>query len=54
MLGREVTTLIDREMSAGVHSLNWNADNNLGQKVTSGVYIIGFPRVISGQPGKWS
>ena len=39
MLGREVKTLIDREISAGVHSFNWNAENNSGQKVTSGVYI---------------
>jgi FlgD Ig-like domain/Fibronectin type III domain len=39
MLGREVKTLMNSEMSAGVHSVNWNADNNSGQKVTSGVYI---------------
>jgi formylmethanofuran dehydrogenase subunit C len=39
MLGRELKTLIDREMSGGVHSLDWNADNNLGQEVTSGIYV---------------
>ena len=38
--GREVATLIDGEMSAGIHNVTWNARN-----VASGVYIY---RLMSG------
>ncbi len=39
MLGREVKTLINQEMVSGNHSIDWNADNNLGIKVATGMYI---------------
>ncbi|PKL83166.1 MAG: hypothetical protein CVV24_06365 [Ignavibacteriae bacterium HGW-Ignavibacteriae-3] len=39
ILGREVKTLIDQQMTAGSHSVEWNADNNLGGKVSTGMYI---------------
>ncbi|MCL4550040.1 MAG: right-handed parallel beta-helix repeat-containing protein [Bacteroidetes bacterium] len=39
MLGREVKTLISQEMNAGTHTINWNADNNLGSKISSGMYV---------------
>ena len=39
MLGREIKTIINEEMNAGNHSTIWNGDNNLGNKVSSGVYI---------------
>lgn len=39
MLGREVKTLINQEMVSGNHSIDWNADNNLGIKVSTGMYI---------------
>jgi flagellar hook assembly protein FlgD len=34
ILGREVASLVDKNLSAGLHSINWNAS-----KLTSGVYI---------------
>jgi Putative redox-active protein (C_GCAxxG_C_C)/Secretion system C-terminal sorting domain len=38
--GRLVNSLIDSEhMSAGSYESNWNAKNNLGDKVSSGIYI---------------
>jgi hypothetical protein len=40
VLGQEVTTLIDREMDAGSHSVQWDASN-----VSSGVY---FYRISAG------
>jgi hypothetical protein len=39
MLGREVRTLINKVMNAGVHSVDWNADYENGNKVTSGIYM---------------
>ena len=39
--GREVATLIDKNMDAGYHSVVWNAD-----KHTSGIYFV---KMISGE-----
>jgi hypothetical protein len=39
MLGREVKTLINSEQSTGNYNVQWNGDNNLGSKVSSGTYI---------------
>jgi hypothetical protein len=39
MLGREVKTLANNDMPAGVHSLEWKGDNNSGGLVASGTYI---------------
>jgi hypothetical protein len=39
MLGREVKALVNNEMSAGNHSVNWNGDDNNGIKAASGTYI---------------
>jgi len=39
LLGREVKTLLSTELSAGSYSINWNGDNEAGQKVASGNYI---------------
>ena len=39
MLGREVKALVNNEMLAGNHSINWNGDDNNGIKVASGTYI---------------
>ena len=38
-LGEEVRTLADREFAAGLHSLRWNAKNDRGEKVQSGIYF---------------
>ncbi|MGE5398799.1 MAG: fibronectin type III domain-containing protein, partial [Ignavibacteriales bacterium] len=39
MLGREIKTLIAGQMNAGKHTAQWNADDNSGQKVSSGMYL---------------
>jgi phosphodiesterase/alkaline phosphatase D-like protein len=39
ILGQRVKTLIDGELEAGFHQLMWNATNNNGLKVASGVYL---------------
>ncbi len=39
ILGREVKTLVSQQMNAGKHNLNWNGDDNYGNKVSSGTYI---------------
>ena len=39
MLGREVKTLVNDYQNAGNHTMNWNGDDNSGQKVASGTYI---------------
>lgn len=39
MLGREVATLVNDYKNAGNHTINWNGEDNSGQKVASGTYI---------------
>lgn len=39
MLGQEVKTLVNSDKSSGSYSVQWNGDNNYGQKVTSGTYL---------------
>jgi len=39
MLGREVRTLVNTTQDAGFKSVIWNATNNQGMSVSSGVYI---------------
>ncbi len=39
MLGEEVRTLVSGQLAAGVHSYVWDARDNNGNQVTSGVYI---------------
>jgi hypothetical protein len=46
MLGQEVRTLTSEVKQAGYYSVQWNGDNNLGQPVSSGIYIY---RVTAGQ-----
>jgi hypothetical protein len=45
LLGNEVATLVNGNVAAGYHSVIWNATNNSGAKVNSGVY---FYRVSTG------
>jgi len=37
--GRRIRTLVDQKMSAGLHQVNWNGENDYGNQVGSGVYI---------------
>lgn len=45
MLGQEVKTLLQKEVTAGKHNVVWNGENDYGVKVTSGTYIY---RIVSG------
>jgi M6 family metalloprotease-like protein len=39
ILGQEVATLINQQMTTGSHSVNWNAMDNGRRNVTSGIYF---------------
>jgi hypothetical protein len=39
MLGREVKTLVSQESAAGKYSVDWNGDDNFGNKVATGAYV---------------
>ena len=39
ILGQKVTTLVDKEMSAGRYVAEWNGASDSGRRVSSGVYL---------------
>ena len=39
ILGREVKTLVNQEQNNGTYEVNWNGDNEYGNKVSTGVYF---------------
>ncbi|MBE0570727.1 MAG: T9SS type A sorting domain-containing protein [Ignavibacteriaceae bacterium] len=39
ILGQEVIQLVNDQMSAGNHSVNWNANDAAGNQLTSGIYL---------------
>jgi hypothetical protein len=39
LLGQEVRLLVNQNQPAGFHTVKWNAENNLGVTVASGIYI---------------
>jgi len=39
LLGRLVRTLVDTEQTAGLHTVKWDARDDLGRRVASGVYV---------------
>jgi len=39
LLGKHVATLVDQDLSAGDHSIQWNGQNKYGVQVANGVYI---------------
>jgi len=39
MMGRQVSTLVNSQQTAGYKSVQWNATNNIGQPVSAGVYL---------------
>jgi len=39
ILGKEVTTLVDAEQSAGIKTVVWHGTNNAGESVGTGIYI---------------
>jgi len=46
LLGREIKTLVSEPMDPGQYSVQWDATNNNGERVQSGVYIY---RLIAGE-----
>ena len=39
VMGQEVRTLVSNSMEAGTYNAVWNASDNMGRKVSSGVYF---------------
>ena len=39
MVGREVKTLLNQQQTAGLHGIQWNGTNNLGNTVSAGIYL---------------
>jgi hypothetical protein len=39
VLGREIKTLVNKELNAGTYNIDWNGVDNSGRKVASGTYI---------------
>lgn len=42
ILGKEITTLLEKELSPGSYSLSWEAKDSNGNLLPSGVYLISF------------
>jgi hypothetical protein len=40
VLGKEITTLLEKELSPGIYSINWEASDSSGKLLPSGVYLI--------------
>lgn len=40
ILGKEITTLLDKEISPGSYNINWEAKDSYGQSLPSGVYLV--------------
>ncbi len=45
MLGREIKTLVNKEQNTGSYEVQWNGEDNNGNKVASGTYVY---RIIAG------
>ena len=39
ILGQQIATLINEQVSAGNHSVLWNASDSKGMKLSSGIYL---------------
>jgi len=40
ILGNEIIDLVNEEKPVGNYEVNWNGENNLGSKVSSGIYFV--------------
>jgi hypothetical protein len=49
ILGQELIRLVDNEMTAGNHSISWNAKDAKGKQLTSGIYL--YKLTASGNDG---
>lgn len=52
MAGKEVKTLIHQQQTAGVHGVQWNGANNLGNMVSAGIYIYQVQSGVYNQTNK--
>jgi subtilisin family serine protease len=52
LLGQEVATIVDELQNAGYKQVVWNATNNYGNKVSSGVYFYRIEITDNSQPSK--
>ncbi len=39
ILGQSVRTLVNQDLNAGFHSIQWNGTNDQGKPLASGMYI---------------
>ena len=39
IMGRSIRSLVNSQQTAGYHSIQWNATNNLGEPLSAGMYI---------------
>jgi len=39
IIGQRITSLIDNDLDAGYHTVDWNGTNSSGQRVSSGIYF---------------
>ncbi|MFZ5428577.1 MAG: FlgD immunoglobulin-like domain containing protein, partial [Thermodesulfobacteriota bacterium] len=39
IMGQQVATLVNQQLSAGRHTVRWDATNDAGLKVASGMYV---------------
>jgi len=53
-LGQEIRTLTDREYEAGFHSVRWDAKDNKGNLVSSGIYLYQLKAGVFSQIKKMS
>jgi hypothetical protein len=52
LLGQKVRSLVAGEMTAGKHTVNWDATDDFGREVSSGVYLINMSAGKFGQSRK--
>ena len=52
MAGKEVKTLIHQQQTAGVHGIQWNGTNNLGNTVSAGIYLYQVQSGVYNQTNK--
>ena len=40
ILGQKVRTLLNEQKAPGYYSINWNGENDFGEAVNSGIYLL--------------
>ena len=46
ILGQKIITLLKSELQAGTHTVLWHGEDNIGQSVSSGIYLV---RMVAGK-----